>query len=159
MDNKIDRIIKKILKEQGNPLRPSGLYNPEMVTVRPENAFDNFDTYKSPNGIGFVIPKKILTKPVLTYSKQAWIDYYANNTNARGTFDNLLKNKNTTYLKLCYDGQLSQIIREFLKVRDKWIPDDIKTGSSGVPEKWVNDAIAVMDHYRKINKTYTRTYV
>ena len=60
MDNKIDRIIKKILKEQGNPLRPSGLYNPEMVTVRPENAFDNFDTYKSPNGIGFVIPKKIV---------------------------------------------------------------------------------------------------
>ena len=163
MDNKIDRIIKKILKEQG--VDDSGTpteYSSSSGTTLPEVTvgFDNVKTYKDPRGIGFLIPESVLVGDPIYYNKQAWTDDYTNIDKSKRKYDTILKNKDNTYKKLCYKSQLSELIQDFLMVRDKWIPSvtSIKPNQYHINETSLNDAISLINYYSKNKKTYRSKY-
>lgn len=152
----IDRIIKKILKEQ-DEIKPEPLYTSNIV-VRPKDAFANVDTFKDPDGYGFVIPKKMLLEPPKLYNKQSWVNWYSDLTNAREQFNLILKNNDKTYQKLCYDQQLTQIIQEFLKVRDKWIPKNIKNNKYNIDQSIIDQAIGIEQNFLSNKKTYRSSF-
>jgi hypothetical protein len=144
----INKIIKKILNEQDE------LYTPAKLVTKPKGVFGNVLTFKDPVGNGFVVPENLLYGSPKLYNKQAWVDWYSDLTNARKQFNLILKNKDSTYKKLCYDQQLLYIISEFLKVRDTWIPDDLNSNKYGIDNLIIEDMIAIKNYFTKNKWTY-----
>ena len=144
----ISKIIKKILNEQDE------LYTPAKLVTKPKGVFGNVLTFKDPVGNGFVVPENMLYGSPKLYNKQAWVEWYSDLTNARKQFNLILKNKDSTYKKLCYDAQLLLIISEFLKVRDTWIPNDLNSNKYGIDNLIIEDMIALKDYYTNNKKTY-----
>lgn len=144
----ISKIIKKILNEQDE------LYKSAKLVTKPKSAFGNVLTFKDPMGNGFVVPENMLYGSPKLYNKQSWIDWYSDLTNARKQFNLILKNKDATYKKLCYDQQLSLIIKEFLKVRDTWIPNDLSTNKYGIDDLVIDDMVQLKKYYTDNKKTY-----
>jgi hypothetical protein len=131
-------VIKKVLKEVSTDDK-----------LQKSNIVETVNTYKQPNGIGFLIPKDWVYGSASKYNKQDWVDWYADFSNARKQFDLILKNKDKTYRSLCCDEQRTLLIYEFILVRDKWIPDNILENKWGLDKGVIEEADEIMKYYLK----------
>ena len=129
-------VIKQVLKEVSNE-----------KSLQKSNIVETVNTYKQPNGIGFLIPKDWVYGSASKYNKQDWMDWYADFSNARKQFDLILKNKDKTYRSLCCDEQRTLLIYEFILVRDKWIPDNILDNKWGLDKGVIEEADEIMKYY------------
>lgn len=146
----INKIIRKVLKEQGE----EPIFKDAPIKVKGPNVFGNVLTFKDPVGNGFILPEKMLVSSPKIYDKQAWIDWYSDLSNARKHFQLVLKNKDTSYKKLCHDAQLKQIITTFLQVRDNWIPENLEVNKYNFDDLIINDMQGLQSFYETNKKTY-----
>jgi hypothetical protein len=130
-------VIKHVLKEVSNE---KNLQNSEV--------WETINSYKQPDGLGFLIPKNMLYGTPIKYNKQDWMDWYSDFGNARKQFDLILKNKDKTYRSLCCDEQRLFLISEFIKVRDQWIPDNISENKWGFDQGVIDEAVTVLNYYK-----------
>lgn len=133
----LNKIIKKVLSEQ-NEKKP-------IITT---NQNQSVQVFKNPNGLGFLLPKSMLYGSPELYDKKEWIEWYSDFKNTRTQFEIVLKNNDSTYKKMCYDEQYSEVVKQFLEVRDKWIPDDIEKNTLNIDQDYVDEAIYILNYYK-----------